>query len=251
MENKRIVAIVLAAGQGKRMNSSVQKQYLLIDDKPVLYYSLQCFQNSDVDDIVLVVGKDEIEYVKREIIKEYSLTKVTHVVAGGNERYESVYNGLDSVEQADYVLIHDGARPFITQDIIKRSIEAVEQYGACTVGMPVKDTIKIVDDNCFGESTPNRNYLWQIQTPQSFKFDLIKDSYHEMMKSGDVNVTDDTMIVERFGNHGIKVIKGSYFNIKITTPDDMDIAEIFLKKSLTSEDIDDNITNVAGKSNDI
>lgn len=230
MEKEKIAAIVLAAGKGKRMQSNVQKQYLLLENKPVLYYSLMCFQKSMVDEIILVVGNDEIEYCKKEIVKEYDLTKVTKIVAGGDERYESVYHGLDALEDVDYVLIHDGARPFVTQEMINASIQAVKEHGACTVGMPVKDTIKVVSKNGFGESTPDRSTLWQIQTPQTFDVKLIKQAYLKMMSAGDTDITDDTMIVERYAGQSIKVIEGDYRNIKITTPEDMDIAEMFLKK---------------------
>ncbi len=228
----KITAIILAAGQGKRMGTSVQKQYLLIEDKPVLYYSLKCFEDSIVDEIILVVGKDEIEYCKRDIVDKYSLTKVSKIIAGGKERYNSVYNGLCESQGADYVMIHDGARPFINNDIVNRSIEAVMEYGACTVGMPVKDTIKIVDEDSFGKDTPNRKYVWQIQTPQSFSYELILDAYTKMLRTNDDDITDDTMVVERYKASKIKVIKGDYTNIKITTIEDLKIAENFLKKDI-------------------
>lgn len=228
MKNK-ITAIVLAAGQGKRMNTSVQKQYLLIEDKPVLYYSLKCFEDSVIDDVVLVVGKDEIEYCKNNIVDMYNLRKVSRIIAGGKERYDSVYNGLCAIEDSDYVMIHDGARPFISDDIINRSIDAVIEYDACTVGMPVKDTIKIVDEDNFGKDTPNRKYVWQIQTPQSFKYELILDAYKKMLSTNDKDITDDTMVVERYKANKIKVIEGAYTNIKITTIEDLKIAKILLK----------------------
>ena len=141
----KVTAIVLAAGSGKRMNSKVHKQYLLMNGKPVLYYSLKAFEESNVDKIVLVVGAGEIEYCKKEIVERYGFVKVCAIVEGGKERYHSVYEGLKAAGETDYVLIHDGARPFLTQDIIERTITMVAQCKACVVGMPVKDTIKIVD----------------------------------------------------------------------------------------------------------
>ncbi len=231
MKNK-ITAIVLAAGQGKRMGTSVQKQYLLIEDKPVLYYSLKCFEDSVIDDVILVVGRDEIEYCKNNIVDMYNLKKVSKIIAGGKERYNSVYNGLRATKDTDYVMIHDGARPFINTDIVNRSIEAVMEYGACTVGMPVKDTIKIVDEDSFGKDTPNRKYVWQIQTPQSFRYELILDAYTKMLSANDDDITDDTMVVERYKANKIKVIEGDYTNIKITTIEDLKIAEKFLKKDI-------------------
>lgn len=142
---KRYTAVVLAAGLGKRMNESVPKQYLLLNQKPILYYSLKAFEESAVDDMILVAANGEEEFCKSEIVERFGFKKVRAVVAGGKERYHSVYEGLKAVKNTDYVLIHDGARPFINTDMIQRSIEAVRLHDACVVGMPVKDTIKILD----------------------------------------------------------------------------------------------------------
>ena len=172
-KKKKIAAVCLAAGQGKRMESNVQKQYLLIHDKPVLYYALKAFQDSSVEEVVLVVGAGEEEYCKKEIVNRYEFTKVKSIVAGGKERYHSVFQGLQAVEEADYVLIHDGARPFLTQEIIHRCIEGAKEYKACVAGMPVKDTIKLADDDGNIESTPQRSKVWMIQTPQAFEYSLI------------------------------------------------------------------------------
>ena len=145
MERKN-TAIVLAAGQGKRMNSKVQKQFLELGGKPLLYYSLKCFQDSGmIRDIILVTGAESVPFCKEEIVEKYGLTKVTKVIPGGKERYDSVYEGLLSCENSDFVLIHDGARPFITEEIIRRGIQGVEKTGACVIGMPSKDTVKIAD----------------------------------------------------------------------------------------------------------
>ena len=228
----KTTAIVLAAGSGKRMNSEVHKQYLLIKEKPVLYYSLKAFEDSQVDDIVLVVGAGEVEYCKKEIIENYGFLKVRAIVEGGKERYHSVYEGLKAAKETDYVLIHDGARPFITQEIISHTIEAVCKYQACVVGMPVKDTIKIVDiDNCAKE-TPNRSTVWQVQTPQAFSYSLIFDAYTKMFEAEDSAITDDAMVVERMTSQKVRLIKGSYQNIKITTPEDLLIAEVYLNTML-------------------
>ncbi len=230
MKNKqKITAIVLAAGRGSRMRSSVQKQYMQLNGYPVIYYALQCFQDSEVDEIVLVTGQNEITYCEQEIVKVYGFTKVKCVVAGGAERYESVYNALSVVEDADYVMIHDGARPFVTADMIHESIIHVKEHGACTVAVPVKDTVKEVSENGFGIKTLNRSRLWNIQTPQTFDRELIKKAYLQMMGNGDTDITDDTMIVERYMGHSVKIIHGSYQNIKITTPEDMTMAEFILR----------------------
>lgn len=229
------VAIVLAGGQGKRMNSNVQKQYLLIHEKPVLYYSIHTFQESFVDEIVLVVPKGEEEYCKREIVDKYGFTKVKHIVCGGKERYHSVYQGLLAIDECDYVFIHDGARPFLTQEILQRAYEVVKEEKACVVGMPVKDTIKITDENEYATETPNREQVWMVQTPQTFSFSLIKEAYTCFLKQEEellqkqIKITDDAMVVETFTEHKVKLVKGSYQNIKITTPEDLDIANLFLK----------------------
>ena len=233
---KKIAAVCLAAGQGKRMESKVQKQYLLIQDKPVLYYSLKAFQDSPVEEVVLVVGAGEEEYCQKEIVDKYGFTKVRAIVAGGKERYHSVFHGLQAVGEADYVLIHDGARPFLTQEIINRCVEGAKEYRACVAGMPVKDTIKLADSEGNIESTPERSRVWMIQTPQSFEYSLIKDAYTTLIEQENkgiktsIPVTDDAMVVEYFLNQKVHLVYGSYENIKITTPEDMRIAEAFLKK---------------------
>ena len=235
-KNKKIAAICLAAGQGKRMESKVQKQYLLIEDKPVLYYALKAFQDSAAEEVVLVVGAGEEEYCKTEIVDKYAFDKVKAIVAGGKERYHSVFEGLQAVKNADYVLIHDGARPFLTQEIITRCIEGAEEYKACVAGMPVKDTIKLADGEGNIESTPERSKVWMIQTPQAFEYPLIKEAYTiliEQERQGrqtSIPVTDDAMVVEYFLNQKVHLVYGSYENIKITTPEDMRIAEVFVRK---------------------
>lgn len=230
MKKEHITAIVLAAGAGSRMQSDVPKQYMLIEDKPVLYYALTSFEESSVDDIILVTGEGDISYCKKEIVNKYHLTKVKSIVAGGSERYWSVRNGLLSASGADYVLIHDAARPCLSVDVIERSIDEVKKCEACTVGVPVKDTIKRVDDMCYGAETPPRQYLWQVQTPQSFLYESIMKAYQKMEETNDTDITDDTMIIERYLGIKTKMIMGDYCNIKITTPEDLLIAKIFLKK---------------------
>lgn len=226
----KTTAIVLAAGSGKRMNSKVHKQYLLLKGKPVLYYSLKAFEDSQIDDIILVVGAGEIDFCRKEIVEQYGFGKVRAIVEGGKERYHSVYEGLKAAGATDYVLIHDGARPFVSQSIIERTLEAVCEYKACVVGMPVKDTIKIVDDDTFAKETPNRSTVWMVQTPQAFSYPLIYDAYTRMLADEDAAITDDAMVVERMTDCKVKLIEGSYQNIKITTPEDLDVAEKFFEK---------------------
>lgn len=229
MEKQKYAAIVLAAGSGKRMNSQVHKQYLIIQDRPVLYYSLKAFEDSAVDEIVLVVGKGEEEFCRKEIVDKYGISKVKAIVEGGKERYHSVFEGLKQTSDADYVLIHDGARPFVNQDIIRRCMQEVQKYQACVVGMPVKDTIKIADEGGYAKQTPDRKNVWMIQTPQTFSYALIYEAYEEMLKTEDAAITDDAMVLERTKGKKSKLIEGSYRNIKITTPEDLLIANVYLQ----------------------
>lgn len=229
MEKPKYAAIVLAAGSGKRMNSKVHKQYLIIQDRPVLHYSLKAFEDSAVDEIVLVVGKGEEEFCKKEIVDKYGISKVKAIVEGGKERYHSVFEGLKQTRDADYVLIHDGARPFVNQDIIRRCMQEVQKYQACVVGMPVKDTIKIADEEGYAKQTPDRKNVWMIQTPQTFSYALIYEAYEEMLKTEDTAITDDAMVLERIKGKKSKLIEGSYRNIKITTPEDLLIADVYLQ----------------------
>ena len=230
----RTAAIVLAAGRGSRMKSKIQKQYLLLKGKPVLYYSLKAFEESFIDEIILVTGEEEIEYCRKEIVEKYGFTKVSHIVTGGKERYHSVFCGLQALTDCDYVFIHDGARPFVTEQILERAYETVQKEHACVVGMPVKDTIKLADENGFAKETPRRDLLWMIQTPQVFSYALVKSAYasflereQELLAQG-IKMTDDAMVVETFTDTGIRLVEGSYENLKITTPEDLRIAEALL-----------------------
>ena len=225
-------AIVLAAGQGKRMHTKIQKQFLEIKGYPVLYYSLRCFQDSPlIEDIILVTGEESVLYCQKEIVGKYGFTKVTNVISGGKERYDSVYQGLLACENSDYVLIHDGARPFITEEILERGLTGAEETGACAVGMPSKDTVKIADESGYIAETPDRSKVWMIQTPQIFQYALIR-SAHESIRTREMsNVTDDAMVVEQETGIKVRLAEGSYQNIKITTPEDLGVAELFLGNS--------------------
>ena len=230
MQKVKCTAIVLAAGQGKRMGTAVQKQYLELAGKPVLYYSLQVFQTSPlIDEIILVVGEGQQVYCEREIVSKYQISKVKSIVQGGAERYISVWNGLREVSEG-YVFIHDGARPFIEEEMLMRAYKGVQEYQACVVGMPVKDTIKISDKEGLVADTPERSRLWMVQTPQVFETALVKEAYEELMQRAETNVTDDAMVVERMLGRKVKLVEGSYRNIKITTPEDLQVANLFVKK---------------------
>lgn len=210
-----------------------------------MYYSLKAFQDSKlIDEIILVTGKGEEEYCRDEIVERYGISKVTAIVSGGAERYHSVWCGLREAKDG-YVYIHDGARPFVNEEIIQRGYDCVSAVHACAAGMPSKDTVKIADEKSFVKETPDRSRVWTIQTPQVFDVRLVKKAYSMLMdtekdstseKEGSVAdsqvpVTDDAMVVERMLGCPVRLFQGSYENIKITTPEDLEIAEIFVKNS--------------------
>lgn len=240
----KCVAIVLAAGAGKRMHTSVAKQFLILRDKPVICYSLDAFEQSRlVDEVILVTNPEGMETCN-EIVKQYGYQKVSAVIPGGKERYHSVYHGLEAAAgdpgqesgQIGYVLIHDGARPFVTEEIIERNILALQTNPAVVTGMPTKDTVKIADEEGFVVSTPKRSLVWNIQTPQSFEYSLVTEAYRKLIRNEEdilaqgIQVTDDAMVVEFLTDTKVKLIEGSYENIKITTPDDLALSEGILTR---------------------
>lgn len=222
----KVSAIILAGGKGKRMKANISKQFIMLKDKPILYYTLYRFiKNPNVDNIVLVLPKDEIEYCKKNIIEKYNL-KIDFIVEGGAERQDSVYNGLKALEDTDIVLIHDGARPFVSNKIIEEGIQKAIEFGGAAPGVMPKDTIKIKDSNSFSKETLDRSTLVAIQTPQVFKFsEIIK--CHKKIKKDNITVTDDTMVYEMYGNK-VYLYDGDYENIKITTPEDLLLGEKIL-----------------------
>lgn len=230
MKKDKCVAVVLAAGKGKRMGSDVPKQYIELDNKPIVYYSLNIFQESEViDEIILVTGEDEIEYCRTDIVLKYGLSKVTNIIEGGKERYDSVYKAIQSICNCDFVFIHDGARPFIEDKIISKLYHAVKEYQACVVGVKTKDTVKIANQDEWIASTPNRDLIWNVQTPQVFEYGLIKVAYERLIKNGCENVTDDAMVVENMLQQKVKLVEGNDQNIKVTTPFDLVIANAFIR----------------------
>ncbi|MBR4725387.1 MAG: 2-C-methyl-D-erythritol 4-phosphate cytidylyltransferase [Lachnospiraceae bacterium] len=244
--DRKTTAIIVAAGVGKRMNSTVKKQYMEIGGYPVLYYTISAFEKSNVDRIVIVTGKDEIEYVENEIVAKHMFKKVDCVVAGGRERSDSVYEGLKNTDDG-YVLIHDGVRMLVTPDLINKCIETVVADDACVAAVAVKDTIKECmcpeDENpsnpdsarqnkVYIAKTLDRSVLYQIQTPQCFKTELIKDAFnkmHEIPEGSRPVITDDAMPVELYTGHRITIVEGDYRNIKITTPEDLELARFWLE----------------------
>ena len=221
-------AMIVAAGSGKRMGADRPKQFLELNGRSILSYTIETFDSSpDIDGIVIVTNADNVDYVKNDIAAPFK--KVKAVIAGGSERQYSVYNGIKAIENCDILLIHDGVRPFVTNGSIKNIIEETKINGCCILAVPVKDTIKICDKDGFITSTPDRSLLWQAQTPQAFKFDIIKKA-HESAKEDNFLGTDDAMLTERLG-YKTKAVMGSYENIKITTPEDMDIGAKILEKN--------------------
>lgn len=247
-EKKRCTAVILAAGNGSRMKSSVAKQYMLLEGKPLIWYALQAVEQSDIiDDCILVAGAEELAYVKTEIVQKYGFTKIQAIIAGGAERYLSVGKAMKAIEEGclsipneeGYVFIHDGARPFLTEKILRSTYEGVKKYGACVAAVPSKDTVKIADEQGFVKDTPERRLVWSIQTPQVFDTGLIVNVYKRLLEAEEeaawsgrekVQVTDDASAVELFTDKKVKLVEGSYENIKITTPEDLKTAEAFLKK---------------------
>ncbi|AOY78220.1 2-C-methyl-D-erythritol 4-phosphate cytidylyltransferase [Clostridium formicaceticum] len=212
------------------MGQGFNKQYILLKKKPIIAHTLTVFEESEyIDEILLVVGENEINFTTENIIKKYGFKKVIQVISGGKERQDSVYAGLLAIKDlCEIVLIHDGARPFLEKKLIQKTIDVAKNMGAAITGMPVKDTIKIINDKMEVVDTPDRSQLWGVQTPQAFQYRLLKSAYDNIMTEG-VFVTDDAMALERYG-HAVAVVQGSYENIKITTPEDLLVAESILRR---------------------
>ena len=227
----KVTAIIVAGGSGKRMGSQIKKQYIKLNDKEILAHTLEAFNKSSIiDEIIVVVSEDDIIQVREDIIEKYHIDKVSKVVAGGKERQDSVYNGLmAATKETKYVMIHDGARPFITQTLLKRALEATIENEATIVAVPVKDTIKVIDEvEGTVVDTPKRSSLWSVQTPQSFNRELLVSAYENAIIKK-LAVTDDSMIVESYGK-AVHVVEGDYNNIKITTPEDLLMGEQILRQ---------------------
>ena len=239
--NPSITAIVLAAGSGTRMGSSVRKQYLDLGGIPLVVHSLSAFQESAlISEIILVCARGEEDWCRDNLVRPYSLSKVRKIVPGGKERYHSVWEGLCAVSPCDIIMIHDGARPFVTEEMLNRLASEAAAEGACVAAVPVKDTIKLADEEGYVAETPPRNRLWTVQTPQVFDYKIVYEAYRQLISLEEtcmaegrpvpVAVTDDAMVVETFGGHRVKLVTGSYENIKITTPEDLPVAEALLRR---------------------
>lgn len=225
---EQIAAVVLAAGQGSRMKSSCPKQYLEIHGKPMIYYSLKAFEESPVNEVVLVVGFGQEQQCQKEIVERFGFQKVKKVVTGGTERYFSVCYGLRALEQMDYVLIHDGARPMLTNHLICKTIDSVRKYKACAAAVLSKDTVKLIREDKTVEQQLERSKVRLMQTPQAFVYSEIREAYEKLMRQTAVTVTDDAQVYEWMLGKPVTLFEGSYQNIKVTTPEDLEIAKLFL-----------------------
>ncbi len=233
MEKDHFVsAIVAAAGMSNRMGSKINKQFLMIDQKPILAHTLEKFDAApSVDEIIVVAKESEVAYVKREIIARYGIKKVSKVVTGGKERQDSILHGLRRVSpQASVILTHDGARPFIKVETIERAIKELFSKGDLIVAVPEKDTIKVVNPDHTVHHTPKRAALWKAQTPQVFHAAHLRHAYRKA-KEENYYGTDDAFLVEMAG-YPVSVIMGQYDNIKITTPEDLVVAEMLCQNPL-------------------
>lgn len=221
--------VIVAAGTGSRMNMNINKQFIKMYDKEVIAYTIDAFYNNEnIDEIVVVIREDEEEFFVEHIINKY-MYKNIKIAHGGKERQDSVYNGLKRLDyNCNIVIVHDGARPFIPKTVLDESIREANLNSAVVVGVPVKDTIKVIDNNNIVRDTPNRKHLWAVQTPQVFNYKVLMDAYENAYNKGYYG-TDDAMLVEYLGQE-VKMIMGSYENIKITTKEDISFGENILKR---------------------
>lgn len=228
----KATVLIPAAGTGRRMGGTVSKQYLELAGKPILAHTLTLFENHPlVENIYPIVPSGDMSYCQQQIIDRYGFSKVQRIIAGGVKRQDSVRNGLNALTEDGYdqphrpILIHDGARPLFDCERLSALIDIVRKTGACTMGVPVKDTIKdVVDSRITG--SPDRNRLWQAQTPQGFQYRLLKEAFARADADGFV-ATDDASLLERLG-YPVEILEGDYRNIKVTTPEDILIAVALL-----------------------
>jgi 2-C-methyl-D-erythritol 4-phosphate cytidylyltransferase len=229
------IAVVLVSGQGKRMQGGKNKVLLELESKPLVYYSLKAFQESDKIDSILIVCREEEKKFFQKIVDDYGFSKTIDLVEGGAERQDSAYNAvfyLDEVlakGEKNFLLFHNGANPFVTAKEIAQSVEMAEKCGACVVAHPTKDTVKEVDAEGEVVKTLERKKLWNMQTPQTIELELAKKAFGQAREEKFMG-TDDVSLVERLGEL-VQVIEGSEFNFKITTPIDLELAKIILKNN--------------------
>ena len=228
MKTGRVAAVIPAGGTGRRMEAAIPKQFLMLGDVPLLLHSLQVFERAAcISQVILVVPKDERERTLSEIIARYGIKKVVKIVAGGATRQESVYHGLQETDsEAEVVVVHDAVRPFVTEDLIERSIAAAQHSGGAIVAVPMKETVKQVGPDGHILHTVDRAQLWLAQTPQTFRRALLMEGYRKAEYDG-FQATDEAAVMERLG-HKVAIVPGRWDNIKITTPEDFQMAEAIL-----------------------
>ena len=227
-EEKRISAIILAGGSGRRMADSTPKQYLEICGKPILNYSIDAFESAEsISEIILVVPHGQVEYCRQMIVEPWNYSKVTRIIEGGTTRQESSLKGILVTSQgSSFVMIHDGARPFVQSQEIENMVKEMTGKSAVIIAVQVKDTIKRVSENAVIEETLERSNLWAAMTPQAFKRDLIIKAHEKAVESGH-QATDDASLVEIMGEK-VHIMEGNYMNMKITTKEDLVIGEAIL-----------------------
>ncbi len=228
-------AVILSAGKGTRMKTDFNKQYLMLKDKPIMAQTIDVFEKSPlIDQIILVVNESEKAFCQKVVIDRYKFKKIARIVNGGPERQNSVFNGLSALEkETTIVLIHDGARPLVTQKVIERCVKGALEFGAVSAGVPIKETIKITTKDKFVSYTPKREEVWITQTPQAFRKEIITKA-HQFAMDQNVFGTDDAMLVEHMGIK-VRMVEGDYENLKITTPDDLIAAEAILNHKRVAE----------------
>ncbi len=226
--NSKICTLIPAAGEGSRLKSSVKKPYLALAQKPILAHTIQRFeQHTAIDGIFVIVNEADFEMCQATVLAPYAFQKVQGLVAGGATRQMSVYNGMRALPaNADFVIVHDGVRPFVTDETIFACLDAAAEWGAAVAAVPVKETIKIANEEGFIDETPMRDRLWTVQTPQVFRKSLLEEA-HQIAAVQQLTATDDAALVEQLG-YPVKLVSGSYTNVKITTPEDLRIAKALL-----------------------
>ncbi len=230
--NSKISVLIPAAGHGSRMNLSVKKPYLMLGDKPILSHTIERFeQHTVIDEIFVIVDESDFQMCHDKVIEPFRYRKVGGLVKGGKTRQESVFNGLKALsDDVDFVVIHDGVRPFIDDDIIFKCLEATEEFGAAISAVPVKETIKVADPHLFIEHTPQRDRLWRVQTPQVFRKSILFEAHQNAIQN-EINAPDDAALVEELGL-SVKLVMGSYQNLKLTTQEDLQFAETLLNAKI-------------------
>lgn len=231
INGKHVTALIAAAGMGNRMNSDINKPYIFLNDKPVLAWTIEKFESSElIDDIIIIAKKSEIDYCAKEVVEKYRFKKVAKIIEGGRERQDSVHRGILALdEKTEIIVSHDGARPFVSKELIDEVINKAEEGDGAILAVPVTDTIKkVYESSSIVEKTPKRSRLWAAQTPQVFKRDVLIRAYDEAVRN-DFLGTDDSSLVERIGGK-VSIVQGSYSNIKLTTPEDLILAKSLVNK---------------------